>query len=253
MSEQTPEEILDEAARQVDQADAALAQLEERVIADDDTVTPEDIEQARGQRHWAGLMRKRAEKRAARLREEQLAAERQAALTEAQAILDKHDDTAVDAAVKAAGKAMGKLREAVRARNEARERALKRLQASPVEPCNPAVGHTRGEPLPTYPTLGHGRAYGGATVLWVGGQQYGRLDEDAVMDAARNQPARLDAEAAEVARKEGAVRLLEADARLYREDRAAFDALPALRKKPALEALGHDWDEYVQRQEARRA
>lgn len=242
----SPAEILAAADTEVQEADAELERLEQRVIADDPDVSPEEIEQARGRRYFAGLRRKAAERKAAALREQQLAAEREQALADAAAILAEHDDTAVDAALKAAGKAMLKLREAVRARNDARQRALRRLQASPVEPCNPAVGHTRGEPLPTYPELGHGRVYSGGEILWVGRKAYAHLDENAVMGKALQYPAHLDREAAEAERQEGAVRLLDTDKALYAKDRAAFEQLPALRRKRVFDALGLDWDAHVQ-------
>lgn len=241
---ETPEDILEAADADVRQADDTLSTLEQRVLDGDQDVKPDDIEKARSLRHWAGLMQKRAARRAEELRQQQLAAEREQALTEARQILDAHDDTAVDAALAAAGKAMLKLREAVRARNEARQHALKRLQASPVEQCDPAVGHQRGAPLPTYPVLGHGRAYSSDEILWVDRRAYPHLDENTVMDKARKYPDRLDHEAAEQARKDAAARRLDADMALYREDRAAFDLLPAARRKPAVEALGIDWAHY---------
>lgn len=52
-------------------ADTALAELEERVRSGDESVTPEDVEQARGFARFAVLRREAQERRAAQARQEQ--------------------------------------------------------------------------------------------------------------------------------------------------------------------------------------
>lgn len=71
MSETTPEAILAAADTEVRDADAELAALESAVIADED-VRPEQIEQARSRKYFAGLRRQAAERKAAALRQEQI-------------------------------------------------------------------------------------------------------------------------------------------------------------------------------------
>ncbi|GHC26981.1 MULTISPECIES: hypothetical protein [Streptomyces rochei group] len=251
MSEQTPEQIEQAAADDVRRADEALAALEQRVLDDDQDVTPAEIETARSARHFAGLRQRAAQKKAAKLREQQLAAERERALADARAILAEVTEDDVTAAVQAAGEAMAKLRATVRARNDVQARALARLQASPVQRVTQQHGHTRGEPLPVYPDLGHGYSSGhrGGTFLWLNGRAVGPLDEAVLMDKARSLPADRDAAEQRALQREAAARLIEQDAALYREDRAAFEQLPAYRRKPALDSLGVDWERYCDQRE----
>ncbi|MEU3413749.1 hypothetical protein ABZ760_21180 [Streptomyces sp. NPDC006658] len=229
----------------------ALATLEERVRSDDDTVTPEEVEHARGLARFAELRKVAAERRAAEEREQRLAAEREQALADARQILTEVTDDDVAAAVDAAGEAMAKLRETVRARNDVLARALALLQASPVQRVTQQTGRTRGEPLPVYPDLGHGWSSGhrGGTFLWLNGRPVGPLDEAALMDKARKMPADRDAEEQQARQEAAAARLIEQHAALYRTDRAAFEQLPAVRRKPALDSLGVDWDAYSERRE----
>ncbi|MFC8866378.1 hypothetical protein ACFUAC_01650 [Streptomyces sp. NPDC057148] len=255
MSEQTPAAIEAAAADDVRRADEALAALEQRVLDDDQDVTPAEIETARSARHFAGLRQQAARKKAAKLRSEQLAAERDQALADARAILGEVTDDDVTAALEAAGEAMAKLRATVRARNDVLARALARLQASPVQRVTRPSSHTRGEPLPVFPDLGHGWTEGarGGAFLWLDGQAAGPLDENAVMDRARKAPAARDTAEQQARQREAKARLTEQDAALYREDRAAFEQLPAHRRKPALDSLGVDWTAYCdQREQARK-
>lgn len=245
MSEQTPEELEAAAEAEVREADETLAQLERRVLEDDPDVTSEAIEQARAGRHFAGLRAEAARRKAAALREKAQEAARGAAFAEARQILAEATDEDVRAAVEAAGEAMARLRETVRARNACRERALRVLQACPaVERRDPEVGHIRGTSRPVYPELGYGLPEG-KPLLWVGGKSLPLLDEDAVMDEARRMPAARDYEQARTEQAAARERQVERDAGLYREDRAAFEELPARRRHAALERLGVDWQRYL--------
>ncbi|MCZ9341908.1 hypothetical protein NGM37_29520, partial [Streptomyces sp. TRM76130] len=91
MNEQTPEAIEQTAAEDVQRADDTLAALEQRILDDDQDVTPAEIEAARSQRHFAGLRLQAAQRKADRLRAEQQEAARQAARVEAQQLLAAHD------------------------------------------------------------------------------------------------------------------------------------------------------------------
>ncbi|KDN75235.1 hypothetical protein DF19_25110 [Streptomyces olindensis] len=249
MSTETPEQILATADAEITAADRELRDLEARVIADDTEVTPEAIEQARGRRYFAGLRHQAAEKKAAKLRQEQQAAERAAAVAEAQRILSEVTDDDLAAAEAAAGEAMMRLRAVVRARNDAQERARSVLEAcAALEPHNPPIGHQRGTPLAAAPQLGYGWR-NGSPILWVDGQAMPRLDEDRVMDRARKHPGQADQEQADRQQEAARVRIIERDVALYRADRAAFEQLPAHRRKPALDSLGVDWDAYTEQRE----
>ncbi|MFF9215503.1 hypothetical protein [Streptomyces viridosporus] len=226
-----------------------LAELEERVRSGDETVTPEEVEHARGLARFAELRKVAAERRAAAEREQQQAAAREQALAEARAILAEVTDDDVTAAVEAAGEAMARLRAVVRARNDVQERALRRLQTSPVQAVRQQIGGIRGEPRPTYPDLGHGRSDNGRSFLWLGGRPVGPLDEAALMDKARKMPAARDTAEQQARQREAEARRIELDAALYREDRAAFEQLPAVRRKPALEHLGVSWERHLEQRE----
>ncbi|MGA5262436.1 hypothetical protein ACPCI0_19620 [Streptomyces griseoincarnatus] len=243
--QQTPEEIERTAAEDVLRADQTLADLEQRVLDDDQTVSPQEIETARSARHFAALRQRAAQKKAAALREQQEAAEREKAFAEARKILAEVTDDDVAAAERAAGEAMTRLRETVRARNHARDRAWKVLQdCQAVAPRDRQVGHIRGEPRPVYPELGYGWD-NGRPLLWVGGRSLPRMDEDALMDRARTAPAEADSRAQKAADEAARARRIEEDAALYRSDPRAFEELPAARRKPALESLGVDWSRYL--------
>lgn len=246
---ETPEALEAAAEAEVREADETLAALERRVLDDDDGVTPVEIEAARSVRHFAGLRAEAARRKAAALREKQREKAREAAYAEARQVLAEVTDEDVRAAVEAAGEAMVRLRETVRARNACRERALRVLQACPaVERHDPEVGHIRGTPMPVRPALGHG-VDNGKPLLWVGGKSLPLLDEDAVMDAARRMPAARDHEQARTEQAAARERQVERDAGLYRSNRAAFEALPARRRQPALERLGVDWGAYLDERE----
>ncbi|MFC8265396.1 hypothetical protein ACFUIZ_06695 [Streptomyces cinereoruber] len=248
MSTETPEQIEQAAGDDVRRADETLADLERRVLNDDQDVTPAEIETARSARYFAGLRQQAATRKAAKLREQALAAQREEAMQEARAILAAHDDASVDAAARAAGEAMMKLRDAVRARNDARARALLRLQASPVEPIYTQPGDPYYRAAPS--GVGYGQTTDSRDILWVDGQSLPHLNEDTILDRARKHPAQVDYEAARAEQEAGAARLLASDTALHREDQAAFEQLPAARRKRVLDALGEDWDEYMRRREA---
>ncbi|MFJ4012236.1 hypothetical protein [Streptomyces sp. NPDC090026] len=194
----SPDEILAQADTAVTDADQALASLEERVMAGDEQVGPDDIEQARGLRHFAELRREAARKKADRIREEAKARLREQALAEARAILDEHPLAEVERLQAAAEEAMAALRAGVRAHNDALERARVRLQSSPVAPTERQSVRRRGEPAPVYPELGWGRGAGlTAPFLWIDGRAVARLSERTLMDKAREYPETRDVETAQ--------------------------------------------------------
>ncbi|WP_405698198.1 hypothetical protein OHA99_26720 [Streptomyces coelicoflavus] len=249
MTAETPEAILAAADADVEQADAQLAELEQKVIDGDTAVSPDDIEQARKGRWWAGLQRKQAEKKAAALREAEAQRQRTVAQLEARRILDSVPQADVDQAEQTAADAMQKLRDVVRARNDARDRALRVLRSCPaIEPAVRPVARARGEGAWHGPGFGVVRndGYAGETwLLYVEGQPLDRIDEAAVMDRARKAPAAADAVAQQAAKQQAAVRLVEQDAALYRSDPRAFEELGAARRKAVLDSLGIDWDGYL--------
>jgi hypothetical protein len=246
---ETPEALEAAAEAEVREADETLAALEQRVLNDDDGVTPVEIETARSVRHFAGLRLQAARRKAEALREKQREKAREAAYAEARQVLAETSDEDVQAAVEAAGEAMARLRETVRARNACRDRALRVLQACPaVERRDPEVGRIRGTSRPVYPELGYGLSEG-EPLLWVGGKSLPLLDEGAVMDEARRMPAARDYERARTEQAAARERQVERDAGLYRSNRAAFEALPARRRQPALERLGVDWGAYLDERE----
>ncbi|MEU0219422.1 hypothetical protein ABZ281_31935 [Streptomyces sp. NPDC006265] len=243
MTAETPEAILAAADSEIEQADAELAQLEQQVIDGDTDVTPDQIETARKHRWWAGLQRKQAEKKAAALRDAEATQARTVAQLEARRILDSVPQSDVDQAEQAAAEAMHKLRETVRARNDARARAIRVLRACPaIEPGQ------RPQGLAWAPITG---AYEGndqvdkTRRLWVDGQVLPALDEAQLMDRVRKAPATADHQAQQAAKKEAAARQIEQDAALYRTDPRAFEELSAARRKPALDSIGVDWDQYL--------
>ncbi|GAB2325618.1 hypothetical protein [Streptomyces variabilis] len=242
--QQTPEQIEAAAADDVSRADATLAALEQRVLNDDQDVTPAEIETARSARHFAGLRAEAARRKAAKLREQQLADAREKAYAQARAILAEHTDDDVTAAETAAGEAMMRLREAVRARNDVRERARQVLAACPaVQPHNPVHGQRS-----TPPQFGYGQ-FMGDPILWVDGQSLPALNEDQVMDRARKHPAQADHDQARREQEQARARLIEQDAALHGADRSAFHQLPATRRKAALDRLGIDWNSHMRERE----
>ncbi|MFC8415696.1 hypothetical protein [Streptomyces coelicoflavus] len=243
MTAETPETILAAADAEIEQADAQLAELESKVIDGDTAVTPDQIEDARKSRWWAGLQRKQAEKRAAALREAEAQQARTVAQLEARRILDSVPQTDVDQAEQAAADAMQKLRDVVRARNDARARAIRVLQQCPV-----IEQGQRPQGLAYTPITA---AYDGldevdrSRRLWVDGRVLPALDEAVLMDRVRKAPADADTAARQAANKQAAARLVEQDAALYRSDPRAFEELPARRRKQALDSLGVDYDSYL--------
>ncbi|MFG2311175.1 hypothetical protein ACGFS9_21270 [Streptomyces sp. NPDC048566] len=128
MSTETPEQILAAADQEVEQADAQLAELESKVIDGDTSVSPDDIEQARKSRWWAGLQRKQAEKRATALREAEADRQRTDAIDQAAAQLAGHPLTDVARKYETAARALAELIDACETRNtaiKAAHRALK--------------------------------------------------------------------------------------------------------------------------------
>lgn len=88
----SPEEIIAKAAREVAEAEALEATLEQRVIEGDETVGPEQVEAARGMRKFALLRKQAAERKAAALAEKLAAAEFDAFLTEHAPYLTGRDE-----------------------------------------------------------------------------------------------------------------------------------------------------------------
>jgi hypothetical protein len=87
-----------------------LADLEERVKSGDETVTPEEVEHARGLSRFATLRQEAARRRAETEAEQEAEHRRTAALTEAERILAEHPKEAVDARVRDVQQAMAALR-----------------------------------------------------------------------------------------------------------------------------------------------
>jgi hypothetical protein len=215
----TPEAILAAADHEIAEADAALAALEERVIADDPEVGPEQIEQARSKRYFAGLAKRRAERKAAALREAEAAQARTLAILEARKILDEAPQADVDQALAAASEAMTALRAAVRARNEARDRALAVLQACP---AIEAVARERGQRGPEFGIVRNDGYSGDRWQLWADGRPLPRLDENTLLDRARKAPDTADYEAAQAAAEQARERA-QADREARRAARRAND------------------------------
>ncbi|MFF0593189.1 hypothetical protein [Streptomyces antibioticus] len=243
MTDQTPEQILAAADTAVDDADKQLADLEARVIDGDDQVGPDDIEQARSRRYFAGLARRRAEKKADALREAEAQQARTVAQLEARRILDTVPASDVDKALRVAEDAMTALRTVVRARNDARTRAIRALRACPAtEPGQ----HPHG--LAYAPVTG---VYGGhgevdrTWRLWDDGRALPALDEAALMDQARKAPATADHQAQQTEMAQAKARRIEQDAVLFRSDPHAFAELPAARRRPAVEKAGVTWESYL--------
>ncbi|MEV0209431.1 hypothetical protein AB0H97_29960 [Streptomyces sp. NPDC050788] len=222
----TPEAILAAADHEIAEADAALAALEERVLDDDPEVGPEEIEQARSKRYFAGLAKRRAERKAAALREAEAEQARTAAYAEARRLLDEVPQADVDQALAAASEAMTALRAAVRARNEARDRALQVLRACPaIEATERPTVHHRGEQPWQGPEFGLVTVDAYRTDRWqlyVNGRSLPRLDEETLLDQARKAPATADyvasREQAERARQQR-----QADREARRQARRATD------------------------------
>ncbi|MFJ9536626.1 hypothetical protein ACIRPX_05145 [Streptomyces sp. NPDC101225] len=244
----TPEQIIARADAEIAEADAALAALEERVLDDDPNVGPDDIEQARSRKYFAGLARKRAEKKATALREAEAKQARTVAILEARRLLDEVPQADVDQALKAASDAMQQLRETVRAHNDARARAIAVLNRCP------AIEQTVAERGVQAPALGYARltgAYSGhgqvdkVWALWVDHKPRPALDENQLMDAARKAPAVADDKDRQAAAARSAARRLAADVALWRSNWPAFEALGAGRRKAAVESTGMTWDQYL--------
>ncbi|WP_073951551.1 flotillin family protein [Streptomyces kebangsaanensis] len=184
MSTETPEQVLADADAIVRQADATLQQLEARVIADDDTVTPADIEQARGHRYWAGLQRKRAESRAARLRAEEAERRRTTALAEAERLLAEHPQEAIDARMQDVRTAVAALRAEVDAYNENASAAFRVMSNGNAVPALPVRS---GTPFPRVPGLSWAY-FNGAPMLWRDGENILRRDTEWLVRQSVQQP-----------------------------------------------------------------
>ncbi|WP_411076653.1 hypothetical protein [Streptomyces sp. cmx-10-25] len=166
MSIDTPERILAAADAEVEEADAELQGLEQRVIADDADVTPEQIEKARSRRYFAGLRRQAAGKRAETERQRLAEEARRATLAEVQRLLDAAPKTAVYEKLAAAQQAVTELRDAIDAYNTAGQAAWEtfaRTKAVPTTPYDPTTG---AQPRPG---LGWGYIHG-ARALWLDGR-----------------------------------------------------------------------------------
>ncbi|MFJ4867782.1 hypothetical protein [Streptomyces sp. NPDC088757] len=179
MSTETPEQILAAADTAIEEADAELQGLEQRVIADDADVTPEQIEQARSRRYFAGLRRQAAEKRAATERQRLAAEAERATLTEVQQLLDAAPKSVVDEKLAAAQRAVAELRDAIDAYNDGAQAAWQvfaRTKAVPMtayDPLMPMHHQIR-------PGLGWGYVHG-SQALWLDGQNIISLDRAGIV------------------------------------------------------------------------
>ncbi|EPD62393.1 hypothetical protein [Streptomyces sp. HGB0020] len=222
----SPEAILAAADAEIAEADAALENLEQRVLDDDPEVGPEQIEQARSRRYFAGLGRKRAERKATALREAEATQARTVAMIEARRILDEVPQADVDQALAAAGEAMQKLRDVVRARNDARDRALQVLRDCPaIEAVERPSVRLRGEQPWQGPEFGIVRndGYGGDRwLLYADGRPLPRLDENQLLDQARKAPGQADYQAGQEQAAQARERR-QADREARRQARRATD------------------------------
>ncbi|MEU9656725.1 hypothetical protein [Streptomyces chartreusis] len=177
MSTQTPEQIIAAADTAVREADNALSQLEDRVIADDSSVTPGDIEHARSHRYWAGLQHKRETARAERLRAEEAERRRLAALAEAERLLAEHPLAAIDARMQDVRDAVAALRAEVDAYNQCAAAAFRVMST---DNAVPAVTVRPGSPRQRTPGLAWAY-YQGAPMLWRDGDVIQRLDREHIV------------------------------------------------------------------------
>ncbi|MEU3093403.1 hypothetical protein ABZ690_00875 [Streptomyces sp. NPDC006967] len=251
MSKQpTPEDLEAAAAEDVRRADTTLATLEQRVLDDDQDVTPAEIETARSARHFADLRQQAAHKKAATLREQQLAAAREQAYAEARAILAGTTQAHVDDALKTAADAMATLRATVRRHNDVRDRAAQVLARCPAVQPTPLPSPGASRQYWTGPAIGYATLPGGPPALWVDHEPLPVLDENRLMDQARKAPADADHQAEQVTQAEAKARRIGEDADLYQQNRPAFEQLPAHRRKHALDRLGVDWAAYMRERES---
>lgn len=72
MSTETPEQIIATAEQETAEAEQLVTALEDRVMDGDDTVTPAQIEEARGLRRFAQLRREAAAKKAAKAKQDNI-------------------------------------------------------------------------------------------------------------------------------------------------------------------------------------
>lgn len=156
-----------------------LEQLEERVRSGDETVTPEEVEQARVMGRFAELRKVAADRRAQAAAEAAAEERRTAALAEAERLLAQYPEEAREARVRDVQRAVAALRAELDGYHEAAARAWAVMSAGrPVpmttfDPVTPMQYQRR-------PGLGWGYA-NGSPAVYRDGVNVMRLDVDAVM------------------------------------------------------------------------
>ncbi|WP_327169214.1 hypothetical protein [Streptomyces subrutilus] len=166
----TPEHVEALADAEAAQAARDLAEIEERVIDGDETVTPEHVEKARGLARFAGLRREAAARKAEAQRQREAEERRDAAFAEARRLMDAAPRAAVDEKLTAAQKAVTELREAVHAYNRGAQAAFDVLARTPELP---AAHYDPVMPNPV--AFGYGYPLG-HRALWLDGNNVLSLD-----------------------------------------------------------------------------
>ncbi|MGW2438754.1 hypothetical protein ACWCY1_18730 [Streptomyces goshikiensis] len=172
----TPEHVEALADAEAAQADRDLEAIEARVVAGDESVTAEDVEQVRGLARFARLRREAAGRKAEAQRQREAEERRHAALAEAQRLMDAAPKSAVDEKLSAARQAVTELREAVHAYNDGARAAFDVLARAPELPAAPYD--------PATATRAAGLAYGyamGHPALWLDGVNVLSLDAKALV------------------------------------------------------------------------
>ncbi|MFF2749552.1 hypothetical protein ACFVVA_28920 [Kitasatospora sp. NPDC058048] len=131
MTNQTPDQITAAADQEVTEAEQLLAALEDRVRDGDDTVTPTQVEEARGLRRFAQLRREAAQRKAEAARKVETNTEASRRRDAFLASIADCTPEAIEAAAKRAEDALFELLTLVDRRNAAIQSALPQL-ASPV-------------------------------------------------------------------------------------------------------------------------
>lgn len=131
MTDQTPDQITAAADQEVTEAEQLLAGLEDRVRNGDATITPAQVEEARGLRRFAQLRRDAAQRKAEAARKAEANAETARRRDAFLASVAGYTPEAIEAAAKHAEDALFELMELTDLRNAAIRAALPQL-ASPV-------------------------------------------------------------------------------------------------------------------------
>ncbi|MEU0343167.1 hypothetical protein ABZ092_30515 [Streptomyces bobili] len=237
---QTPEQILATADTELHQADDELAALEQAVI-DDQDVTPDQIEAARSRRYFAGLRRKAAEKKAERARQDAIDAAARQAVADFHEALKAYDLDQVPTLQERIEQAVFELLQLAAGHDRTVTSHARRLIKYSGEASNVPVNAIVG---------GYGRE-----AIRIGDTSHSPADGKAFLEQAlnaaqqRHYEAKKDQDAEHNQAERERLNQLgksqaQQDARLYADDRPAFEKLPARRRKPAIEHLGMDWDAY---------